>query len=57
MNVKNIKKENLLVEDASYEKIIKEMLDIIKEKSNDKDSSVKDSIIQALSNFENKNEN
>ena len=57
MTLKSKKNDILLVENVKYEKLIKEMLDIIKEKSNDRDSSIKDSIIQSLNKFEDKNEN
>jgi hypothetical protein len=57
MTLKSKKNDIQLVENVTYEKLIKEMLDIIKEKSNDRDSSIKDSIIQSLNKFEDKNEN
>jgi len=52
MNSKDKKIENSNLEDDSYEKLIKEMLDVIKEKSDDRESSIKDSIIQILNTFQ-----
>ena len=52
MNSKDKKIENANFEDDSYEKLIKEMLDVIKEKSDGRESSIKDSIIQILNTFQ-----
>jgi hypothetical protein len=51
MNLKKLKSETIAEEDINYEKLIKELLEIVKGKSNEKDSSIKESIIQALIKF------
>ena len=51
MNPTEQDQKELSVEDLAYEKLIREMLEIVKEKSNEKDSSIRESIIQALSKF------
>ncbi len=52
MDTNETKTDTDLKDEAKYEHLIKKMLDIIKEKSNEKDSSIKEAIMMAISEFE-----
>ena len=52
MNLKIKNSEANVQEQPNYEKLIKNLLEIVKEKSTDRETSIKDEIIKEISKFQ-----